>query len=549
MDKAKPLGSSLKNRIALVASLLFLLGIGLITLLVSHILHNDMQDMLSKQQLTTASYIARDIDGKIKLRLDSLQRVAVNVPPALFSHPAEMQTWLEDRRAIHTLFPTGLMVIPPDGGPTIADTPRLQNRPKSFVDRDWFIGVMQTRKPYISKPLIQRATGEPALVIAVPVFHPQGQMMGILAGVTPLATPGFLDLILGARPGKRGEYQLIAPQHQLIALASSSAQAITPVSDQGKDPVLDLAMSGTRGIKVARNASNEEELASIVDIPQTGWFLLARQPSSEAFAPVSNTLRNTLLMTVVLSIPMLALLLAALSRLLQPFAKLATHLHEMADGTRPMEPVATHSTDEVADVANSFNRLQGKLLEQEQRLIEMAHHDNLTGLPNRLTVMDRLENELLRFQRNHLGLALLFLDLDGFKPVNDDYGHQVGDLLLRQIAERLLACVRDVDTVARLGGDEFLILLSATEAPQEAAERVARECINALAVPIQIGDLSISVGVSIGIATTDSHAESPSSAAQLVSHADSAMYQAKANGRNRYAIYVAPNSLNTENNV
>ena len=292
-----------------------------------------------------------------------------------------------------------------------------------------------------------------------------------------------------------------------------------------------------------------EELAAMVDIPQTGWILLARQPSKDAFEPVDNTLRNTLLITVFLSIPLLAVLLAALSHLLQPFARLAGELHDMADGTRPMTPLRTHSTDEVADVAQSFNRLQDHLLKQEQRLIEMAHHDNLTGLPNRLTIMGRLENDLLRFHRNTQGLALLFLDLDGFKPVNDDYGHQVGDLLLIEIAQRLQACVRDVDTVARLGGDEFLILLSATEAPVEAAVRVAQECIKALQVPIRIGDLSISVGVSIGIATTNPADSLPATAAQLVSDADVAMYQAKAEGRNRYAIHPIQSTQEIEKHV
>ena len=542
-------GRSLKNRIALVASLLFLLGIGLIAFFVSRILYADMQEMVSKQQLTAASYIARDIDGKIKLRIDSLERVASNVPLALFSRPDELQKWLEDRRAIHTLFPTGLMVIPPDGGPPLAETPRLKTRPKSFADRDWFIAATKTKKPFVSRPLITRATGEPAIVIAVPLLSFDGKLMGILAGVTPLTTPGFLDLIVGAHPGKQGDYQLISPMHRLFALCSDPAQAVTSLPPSGADPVLDLAMSGIRGIKMARNTKNEEELVAIVNIPQTGWFLLARQPSSDAFEPLTNTLRNTLLITVFLSIPLLAVLLAALTRLLQPFARLAGELHDMAEGTRPMSPLKTHATDEVADVAKSFNLLQGHLLAQEQRLIEMAHHDNLTGLPNRLTIMGRLENDLLRFQRNTQGLALLFLDLDGFKPVNDDYGHQVGDLLLMQIAQRLKGCVRDVDTVARLGGDEFLILLSATEAPVEAAERVAQECINALKVPIKIGDLSVSVGVSIGIATTNPADRLLATAAQLVSEADIAMYQAKASGRNCYAIYLIQPTSKVEADV
>jgi diguanylate cyclase (GGDEF)-like protein len=256
-----------------------------------------------------------------------------------------------------------------------------------------------------------------------------------------------------------------------------------------------------------------------------------------------------LLITILLSLPMLAALMEALRRLLQPFAQLAAQLHDMAEGLRPMQPVSSSTTDEVADVAESFNRLQSKLQEQEQRLIDMAHHDNLTGLPNRLTIMDRLENELLRFQRSAQGLALLFLDLDGFKPVNDHYGHQVGDLLLQQIAQRLSACVRDVDTVARLGGDEFLILLSVTEMPLEAAERVAQECINALRSPVCIGDLFIQVGISIGIATTDSRVAHPVTAMQLVSEADVAMYEAKAAGKNRYAIHSLSTRQNQVENV
>lgn len=540
---------SLKNRIALVAGLLFLLGITLIAIFVSRILHADMQEILSKQQQTTTTYIARDIEAKIRLRLDSLQRVAGNIPAKLFARPGELQTWLEDRRAIHTLFPAGLMIVPPDGGPTLAETPLLKTRPKSFVDRDWFIGATRTGQAFISKPLITRATGEPALVIAIPVFDQQQQLLGVLAGITPLATPGFLDLIFGTRPGKQGSYQLIAAQHRLFALSSDSKQSMTTLPEKGADPVLDLALAGIRGIKLTRNARNEEELATIADIPLPGWFLLTRQPATDIFEPVSNTWRNTLLITLVLAIPLLLVLLAALNRLLQPFAHLADELHAMADGTRPMHPLKTHTTDEVADVAESFNRLQSKLLEQEQRLKEMAHHDALTGLPNRLTIMDRLENELLHFQRLTQGLALLFLDLDGFKPVNDRHGHALGDLLLIEIAQRLQASVRDIDTVARLGGDEFLILLSATEAPLEAAERVAQQCIQMLHTPLCIAEQSITVGVSIGIAITDSRDENPVTAAQLVSWADAAMYQAKADGRNRYAIHPAVQITQKEENV
>lgn len=529
-------GSSLKTRIAVVSVLLFLAGISLITFFATRILHDDMQEVLSQQQMTSVSYIARDIDAKLTLRLESLKRVALNMPPALFNDPPAMQQWLEDRKAIHTLFSIGLMVVPPDGGPTIGDAPRLITRPKSFVDRDWYIGVMSTGRPFISKPLIARATGEPALVIAIPVFDNDKKLLGILAGVTPLAAPGFLDLINGTSPGKHGSYQLISPQHRLFVIASEARRAVTPIPTTGDDPIIDAAASGQRGIRIIRNAVRQDELVATAEVPRANWLLVARQPTDEAFEPVTNSLRNTLLITFLLALPSIIVLLGVLNHLLQPIAQLARELHGMADGTRPMQPVATHTADEVADVAHSFNRLQGRLQAQEQRLAEMAHQDLLTGLPNRRMIEQRLELELHRIQRNRLGLALLFLDLDGFKPVNDTHGHEIGDLVLAEVAARLLATVRDVDTVARLGGDEFLILLNDTEKPQEAAERVAHKCISALAAAISISGLQIHVGVSIGIASCTSEQGGSMTVKKLVNQADNAMYRAKAEGRNRYAI-------------
>ena len=531
------LGSSMRTRIAAVAGLLFLAGIGLTTLFVTRILYDEMQAMLFKQQLTTTRYVARDIDGKLALRMESLKRVANNIPPALLNQPQALQAWLEDRKAIHTLFPTGLMIIPPDGGPALAEAPRLQTRPRSFVDRDWFIAASTTHRATFSKPLVARATQEPAIVLAIPVLDSNDKLLAVMAGVTPLAAPGFLDLIQEAAPGKAGSYQLVSPKHRSYALTSDPGEAVRPLPALGVDRAMDRALEGVRGIDIVRNSQNVDELIAIAEIPQTGWLLLSRSPTSEAFAPVWNTVRNTMLIAGLLSLPIIVLLLAALSKLLQPLGKLAEDLHAMADGTRPMQPVSTAHHDEVGDVADSFNRLQGKLLTQEQQLAAMAHHDTLTGLPNRLLINDRLDRELHRIRRNGNGLALLFLDLDGFKPVNDQYGHQIGDLVLIEVARRLEKCVREVDMVARLGGDEFLILVSNNETPLEAGERIAGSCIAALAAPIAADNQAIRIGVSIGIAFANPGQEGARSASLLLSQADIAMYRAKAEGRNRYAVY------------
>ena len=162
-----------------------------------------MQAMLFKQQLTTANYIARDINDKLSLRMDSLKRVANNLPHDLLANPKALQEWLDDRKAIHTLFPTGLMIIPPDGGATLADSPRLQTRPKSFVDRDWFITVSRTGQATFSKPLIARATNEPSIVVAVPVLDDQQRLLAIMAGVTPLPAPAFSTLSRARPPARR----------------------------------------------------------------------------------------------------------------------------------------------------------------------------------------------------------------------------------------------------------------------------------------------------------------------------------------------------------
>ncbi len=535
------LGCSLKTRIVAVVGLLFVGGISLITFFVTRILHEDMRAMVSKQQLETTQYVAHDIDGKLHLREESLRRIADSIPRPLLSNPDAMQRWLTEQRSILEMFPTGLLIIPPDGGPPIADAPHLKTRPKSFVDRDWFIDVSASKKTVFSKPLIARATNQPAIVIAIPLLRADQSLEGILIGVTPLATKGFLDLILGASPGQAGSYQLISPRHRVFALASDIKIAVTRMPEPGKDRVLDAAIEGVRGIRIIEQPGGARELASIEDIPHANWLLISRQPTVSAFEPVGNTLRNILLIAALLGLPSLIVLLAALNRLLQPIASLARDLHEMAEGTRPMHPIEAQSTREIADVAESFNRLQGKLLEQEQKLASMAMHDTLTGLPNRLAINHRLEYEMLRIQRSKRGLALLFLDLDNFKPINDTYGHQTGDALLIALGERLRSCVRDVDMLARLGGDEFLILLSDTDIPQEAAERVAQACIAALGEPFVVDGHPLQVSASIGLAIAEGGADKQVSPQHLLSMADQAMYKAKSDGRNRYAIYQSEN--------
>jgi diguanylate cyclase (GGDEF)-like protein/PAS domain S-box-containing protein len=180
-----------------------------------------------------------------------------------------------------------------------------------------------------------------------------------------------------------------------------------------------------------------------------------------------------------------------------------------------------------------FARDITELKTAERKLRQLATHDYLTGLPNRLLLYDRLELALNRYARYGTPVALMFCDLDGFKPVNDAYGHQVGDAVLTEVADRIHSVVRDTDTAARLGGDEFGVLVEGVE-DFEMLIVVAERLVSAIAQPVRVAGITAQVGVSIGIAVASERCKE---ADALVAAADSAMYRAKDDGRGRYHVW------------
>ena len=169
----------------------------------------------------------------------------------------------------------------------------------------------------------------------------------------------------------------------------------------------------------------------------------------------------------------------------------------------------------------------------EARIQHMAHHDFLTGLPNRFLLTDRFKQVAAAAERNDTRYALLFIDLDRFKNVNDTLGHSIGDQLLRDVASRLGSIVRGTDTLSRQGGDEFLVLLGEVETP-EAAAIVARKLMQVLGEPFLLDGHPITVTPSIGIAVSP---EDGTDLDSLLKHADLAMYDAKQQGRNNYQFF------------
>lgn len=526
----RPNLNSITSRFVLLAIAILLAGVLGRVLVLSSFLRKDLTELTSTQLLTLANYVAKDIDHDIVERRELLERVAAKFPTALLDDPNRMQDWLGARIEVNSLFTFGMSVIDTTGT-VLANYPPLPNRTGiSFADHDYFQQALKG-KFAIGRPVIGRIANVPVLPMAVPLRDNTGKVRAVLTGVTALNDPGFLESLNKAHVGATGGLLLISPRDKLYIGASDASMAFKPTPNEGLNALHDQAMNGYRGTGITVNARGVEELVGIASVPSNGWYVVARLPTSEAFAPVTR-LRRFMLDNLLILLPILLfLVLPGLRYLLRPLKEAAQHADKMTLGEIPLEPLPVVRDDEVGHLTRAFNRVLSKLLESRSALEHRAHHDPLTELPNRQLLADRMKLALARAQRSEGYIAVLFLDLDGFKPINDQLGHEAGDAALCEVTERLSRAVRREDTLARVGGDEFVVLLSdLTHNARESAELVAKKCLEIFQQPFIIRGQSCRLGTSIGIAMGDGSC----SADKLLIAADQAMYRAKNSGRGKF---------------
>ncbi len=216
----------------------------------------------------------------------------------------------------------------------------------------------------------------------------------------------------------------------------------------------------------------------------------------------------------------------------RPIKKLVAQAKEIGGGNYLVEK-AIDRKDELGDLANAIREMGGKLQKHNQEISFMAYNDSLTNLPNRPSFVKTLNQEIVAHERRGAFLALLFIDLDGFKNINDSYGHHVGDELLIEVAARINSCLRDSDTLCRLGGYEFAVLLENVLSHAD-VERAASKIIRLVQKKMIVSDAQINISTSIGITLFN---QGKISTKQLLIQADEAMYRAKLNGRNQVYFY------------
>jgi diguanylate cyclase (GGDEF)-like protein len=273
----------------------------------------------------------------------------------------------------------------------------------------------------------------------------------------------------------------------------------------------------------------------VMPLPQRGTIAIVAtlaQSIDEVLAPYRQ------LETILLLLGAAALAISAIGGVL--IARSITHpIHLLAEMSRRIEEgdfthaVDIHRKDEIGELARSFDHMRKGLAAREDQIMRLAYRDALTDLPNRVLFNDRLGVAMKVAQRDRGGLAVLLMDLDRFKQINDTLGHHTGDQVLQEAAKRLGTLVRSSDTIARLGGDEFIVLLN--HCGMEEAKRIAEKILTAFDEAIVIGEHSLDVRASIGIAGYPADSEDSET---LLRHADLAMYAAK-RGNLGLALYEA----------
>ena len=392
--------------------------------------------------------------------------------------------------------------------------------------------------------LLPNPTGEAMkfVDISLPVYAQDGSLTGVLAAHLSWSWADEVrQAILKPTEDRR--------QIEFFVVGQDRTMLLAPANLIGKRlhlSMMDNLPGSNIGWAVEQWPDGELYLTGLarsqghLDYPGLGWMVVARRDVQQADAPVKDMHTTIILWGISLAVLFAAcgwVLTLYLTRPLRTIAKAADRL---ANGEITVIP-EVRSPREVAQLSQSIRHLVESLTRQHTELDALenrAHHDPLTGLPNRAALARYLPLAQQRSQAGSTGLAVLYLDLDGFKPVNDRYGHGAGDQVLREAALRMRGCLRVGDLVVRLGGDEFLMILQVTlDGAAGQARQIAERAIRALESVIEWDGKHLKVGCSVGGALWP---RDDGSLEQVVELADQALYRAKQAGRGRAAFHGEP---------
>jgi diguanylate cyclase (GGDEF)-like protein/PAS domain S-box-containing protein len=372
---------SLKTRVTLFTLAIFLIGIWSLAFYASRMLREDLQGVLGGQQLSTATFMAAEINDELRDRASALELVAGSLAPAMLGKAVALQAILEQHSLLSLLFNGGAFVTGLDST-VIADVPLSAGRiGVKLTDRDHIATAIREGKPTIGRPVMGRVLRAPLFGMVVPIRDAQGKVMGALVGSTDLGKPNFLDKITGNRYGNTGGYLLIARQHRLIVTSSDRNRIMEALPAPGINPTIDRFVQGDEGSAVLVNAAGVEVLFSSKAIPEAGWSLSVSLPTEEAFAPIHVMQQRMFLATIFFTLLAGGLTWWMLRRQLSPMLAAAKTLATLSDANQLPRLLPIARQDEIGELIGGFNRLLEALRHREDALRDSdARFRSLTNM-------------------------------------------------------------------------------------------------------------------------------------------------------------------------
>ncbi|UQZ36513.1 diguanylate cyclase [Paenibacillus sp. PK3_47] len=436
--------------------------------------------------------------------------------------------------------PAGNVISATDGilaGTNISQRPVYQEGYKGMYIGDVHDAVLLSQ-------LLPNPTGEALqfVDVSVPVHNEQGRVSGILAAHLSWEWSREVEKSILEPLKKRLEDVEV-----FVVSQKDDTVLLGPAALVGKKLSTDILQKIRSGENswIVEDDGGKNYLTGYaygdgyLNYPGLGWSVIIRQPAEVAFAPVHQLERFIVLIGMAAAVLFGIIGWFMAGWVARPLHNIARTADLLSSGASAEIPTSNRIKD-IAILSASLRNLVSNLTKTENKLSymsDMALRDVLTGLPNRAALDDFLARAVNRAKQNRTTLSFLYLDLDGFKKVNDAYGHPTGDALLQKVAIRLRDCTRDNEIVARLGGDEFVVILhTSANKPMQEAEIVAARIISKINLPIAIGGENIHVGCSIGAAVWTADGPDTFETLRL---ADEALYISKRSGKNRITFEAA----------
>jgi diguanylate cyclase (GGDEF)-like protein len=475
----------------------------------------------AKEQLARDSIArARAIGSAIDLELAGIQ----GAMQALATSPhLAARDWTSFRRQAaplaRTLGVTNVVLV--DAGfQQRVNTVRPEGGALPYDDNPLVRAIFASGKPLTSDLFTGPATGRPLIAVGIPVLA-NGKVAYVL-GVGIL--PERLGDLLGTQRLDPDWIGAIFDSQGTVVARTHQREKFT--GTKGAPALLERMRAGAEGYLETNTLEGIPVLSAFSRSAVSGWTVAIGIPSRELEADLWRAYGWLLGAMVIVAVGTLLLAWRIAETIAQPMRAL-TAMAERAGGGERLSEAQRLSLREAEEVAQALREAVEKQANAEHR----AHHDPLTGLANRALFREIAARQIAVCRRESGSLAVLFIDLDDFKHVNDERGHAAGDDLLRAVGLRLKAAIRDSDLAARLGGDEFAVLLLAADAAAAAA--VADKVVAALAEPYRLDGRPAQVTGSVGVAV---YPASGQTAEELLMRADEAMYRAKLSGKRAYAL-------------